>query len=338
MSDSHANPFVPLAESSRSRVIWKPSRSLYESLRILHIAITVVAAHLLMMSFQASSSDPLSDRFAALVRIAIVVAATSYILIRELRAYWSEDAARERSVICVHAACPILATLLAAAFVFSGNEAASVWSILFFVVSAGWYVSAVIRRSILRQRLQFAVAQSGDSKSTSLAAPVAPEDSLPGTWGTVTDCARESAVGAEGRAGLLLVWLRHCLLTRRGVAVMMAASALMIGGYLVADYLIPVEVARCELGCDGDFFVASLHKKRGALYARCVDSQQRQAVDGSWRQEKIVREIYVGSSTEVILGDPSIECGVSPYAFTYHVGNRMVAEYDGTSRQFTVIR
>jgi hypothetical protein len=338
MSDSHANPFAPLAESSPSRVIWKPSRSLYESLRIVHVAITVVAAHLLMMSFQASSSDPLSNRFAALVRIAIVVVAAGYILTRELRAYWSEDAERERSVIYTHAACPILATLMAAAFVFSRSEAASVWSVLFFVMSAGWYVGAVMRRSILRQRLQFAVAQSGDSTSTSLAAPVAPDDSMLDTWVTVNDVARESAVGANGRAGLLLVWFRQCLLTRRGLAAMAAFSMLMLGGCLLANYLIPVEVARCQLGCDGDFFVASLHKKRGALYARCVDSQQRQAVDGSWRKETIVQEIYVGSSTEVILGDPSIECGVSPYAFTYHVGDRTVAEYDGTSRQFTVIR
>lgn len=338
MADSQANPFAPPAEARGSAVVHNPSRSLYESLRVLHIAITVIAARCLMIPFQPTSSTAPTARLAVFGIIAAIVVVACHLLLRELRAYWSQDATKERDVVRLHSSFSLLLMLITVVMAFSRTGGPNAWAFLALLLNVGWHISAVFRESILRQRLRFAVAQSGDPKSTSLALAPSIGDTSHAPWGSVNKTGRPLLIEPTERPRMLLVWLRQCLFTRKGLSVLVGSAVLLIGGCLLVNWLVPVEVARCELSCDGDFLDASLHKKHGALYARCVDSQCRKTADGNYQQQRVVREVCVGSSTSVMLGEPSISCGVSPYQFTFRVGNRTVAQYDGVSRQFSVIK
>lgn len=338
MADSQANPFAPPAEVRGSVVVYNPSRSLYESLRVLHIAITVIAARCLMIPFEPTSSTTPTARLAVFGFLAVIVGVAGYFLLRELRSYWSEDATKERNVARIHSSFSLLFMLLVVVMVSSGAIGRGVTAVLAFSLGVGWHISAVFRESMLRQRLQFAVAQSGDPTSTSLALALPIGDTSHAPWGSVNKTGRPLLIEPTERPQMLLAWLRQCLFTRKGLSVLVGSAVLLIGGCLLVNWLVPVEVARCELSCDGDFLDASLHKKHGSLYARCVDSQCRKTADGNYEQQRVVREVCVGSSASVMLGEPSISCGVSPYQFTFRVGNRTVAQYDGESRQFSVVR
>lgn len=337
MADSQANPFAAPAEARGSAVVYNPSRSLYESLRVLHIAITVIAARCLMIPFEPTSSTMLTGRLTVFGVIAAIVVVACYLLLRELRAYWSQDATKERDVVRLHSSFSLLLMLITVVMAFSRIGGPNAWAFVALLLNVGWHISAVFRESMLRQRLRFAVAQAGDPTSTSLALALPTGDTSHALWGSVNKTGGAPVIEPKERPRMLLVWLRQCLFTRKGLAVLAGSAVVLIGGCLLANWLIPVEVAGCELSCDGDYLVASLHKKRGALYAKCVDSQCRQTADGDYQQQRVVREVCVGSSTSVMFGEPSISCGVSPYQFTFRVGNRTVAQYDGVSRQFSDI-
>jgi hypothetical protein len=156
---AHSNPFGAPSDSLGSAVIWNPSRPLYECLRIAQLAFTVVAAYVLLMPFRLGSIEEYGRKFGGLAIVGIVVVGTGCLLMRELRTYWSEDAAKERTVIRIHSVYSLLLFLLA----LIGSKPYS--SVITFALAAGWHIAAIFRDSMLLERLQFAVAQSGNPSS-----------------------------------------------------------------------------------------------------------------------------------------------------------------------------
>lgn len=190
---------------------------------------------------------------------------------------------------------------------------------------------------MLRQKAQFIEAQHGVATSRSFLSIDASNPSELESW-EVEGPRVEKTSSSDPRVRLnsLTAWFRGSLLSRRGFMIMGCVLGVCIAGVAAARYLIPVEVAHYEVGCDGDWFEASLHVKRGSLFAECHDAQWLRNADGSWRRDELVKEVQIGSSRSIMMGKPSIQFDMNGYRLTFHADNRIVAQYDCWARQFQV--
>jgi hypothetical protein len=203
-------------------------------------------------------------------------------------------------------------------------------SVITFALAAGWHIAAIFRDSMLLERLQFAVAQSGNPTSTSLRVTGVSENRFGNVWNNSQESVESSATPPEERRMMLLTWIRQTFLTRRVFAMASVTTGLMVVSIWLANSLIPHEVDNFSVSCDGTYFVGSLLTQNGKLYAKCLDYQSGKS--------DVTREICVGNASLALLGKPAICYGLNGYRVKlfYYLDNNMIACYDGEARVFHV--